>query len=115
MRPAARFVNWRSKPGEPMLTTPTGELPAKLPNVMLPTVAELTGTAAEVIAPLPIATELSMFATAFGPIATLSTPVATESAEPAAVLVWKYLMPVELMLSSALPMLSTVAVVPFAL
>ncbi len=112
MRPAARFVSWRSAPGEPMLTTPAGVLPAKLPNVMPPTVAEVTGTAAEVIAPLPIATELSMLATAFGPIATLSTPVAIESL-PAAALVWKYLMPVELMLSSALPTLLTVEVVPF--
>ncbi len=113
IRPAARPVNCRSKPGAPMFTVPAGLLPAKLPKVMPPTVVELTGTAVVVIEPLPMATELSMFAMAFGPIATLSTPVAIESAPVE--LVWKYLMPFELMLSSASPTLLTFAVVPLAL
>ncbi len=113
IRPAARPVNCRSKPRAPMFTVPTGLLPAKLPKVLPPIVAELTGIAAEAIEPLPMATELSAFAVALGPIAMLSTPLAIESLPVA--FVWKYLMPVELMLSSASPTLSTFAVVPSAL
>ncbi|WP_277921779.1 hypothetical protein [Burkholderia pseudomallei] len=48
---------WRSAPGAPTLNTPMGALPAKPPNVRPPTLADATGTAAEVVAPLPIATE----------------------------------------------------------
>ncbi len=57
MRPAATFVTWRSAPGAPTLNTPMGALPAKPPNVRPLTVADVTGTAADVVAPLPIATE----------------------------------------------------------
>jgi len=111
--PAATLVTWRSAPAEPTLTTPTGALPANVPNVVLPTVAELTGTAAAVTAFAPSATELFVAATALGPIATASVPVAFESAPVE--LAWKYLMPWLLMLSIAEPTLLAVAVVPFAL
>ncbi len=111
--PAATLVTWRSAPGAPTLNTPTGLLPAKLPKVRPPTLADETGTAAEVVAPLPIATELSTLATAFGPIATLFWPVAWLSAPVE--LAWKYLMPFALMLSIAEPTLLLVVVVPSVL
>ncbi len=111
--PAATLVTWRSAPGAPTLNTPTGLLPAKLPKVRPPTLADETGTAAAVVAPLPIATELSTLATAFGPIATLFWPVAWLSASVE--LAWKYLMPFALMLSIAEPTLLLVVVVPSVL
>ena len=46
---------------------------------------------------MPIATELAMFAFAFGPIATLFSPVAWLSASVE--FAWKYLMPFALILS----------------
>jgi pilus assembly protein FimV len=88
-------------------------LPAKLPKVRPPTLADETATGAEVVAPLPMATELSMLATAFGPIATLFWPVAWLSASVE--LAWKYLMPFSLMLSIAAPTLLLVVVVPSVL
>ncbi|WP_459072252.1 hypothetical protein [Burkholderia pseudomallei] len=55
--PAATFVIWRSAPGAPTLTTPTGALPANVPSVVEPTVALLVGTAAAVTEFAPSATE----------------------------------------------------------
>ena len=56
---------------------------------------------------------LSCVATAFGPIATLSIPIAWLSA--AVLFAWKYLIPCLLMLSIALPTLLTTVVLPSAL
>ncbi|MCJ2011786.1 hypothetical protein MKK53_04515 [Methylobacterium sp. J-076] len=49
-RPAATFWIWRSEPGAPTDTTPTGEVPANPPNVVPPIVTDDTFVAAEVVA-----------------------------------------------------------------
>ncbi|RYF34325.1 MAG: hypothetical protein EOO26_04935 [Comamonadaceae bacterium] len=64
-------------------------------------------------APRPIATALAPLATACGPMATALAPVATASGSVE--LVWKYLVPCELIAFSASPTLLTVPVVPLAL
>ncbi len=64
--PAATFVIWRSWPGAPTLTTPTGELPAKK-YVTPPIVALDVGFAALVTEFAPSATELATLASAFDP------------------------------------------------
>ncbi|MFG7165282.1 hypothetical protein ACGYU5_32460, partial [Burkholderia pseudomallei] len=111
--PAATFVIWRSAPGAPTLTTPTGALPANVPSVVEPTVALLVGTAAAVTEFAPSATEFAVAAVAPVPIATASAPVATLSGPVE--FAWKYLMPFALMLSIAEPTLVLAVVVPFAL
>ena len=112
--PAATLVNCRSAPGAPTLTTLAGVAPAKPPKVIVPTVAEATPTAAAVVEPAPSATSPALLAlaplpaakllvatdSAFGPMATLSLPVATLSGSVE--LARKYLMPAPpVMLSSA--------------
>ncbi|AHE33249.1 tash protein pest motif family [Burkholderia pseudomallei NAU20B-16] len=69
--------------------------------------------ACDVTAPEPSATSPALFATAFGPIATLSAPSAWLSGF--VLFAWKYLMPVELIASIAAPTLLTFDVVPSAL
>lgn len=66
-----------------------------------------------VVESLPIATELSLLATALGPMATLFRPVAMLSGSVE--LAWKYLVPLVLMLLRASPTLLLVVVVPSAL
>ncbi|AIO28772.1 DNA-directed RNA polymerase II, large subunit [Burkholderia cepacia] len=66
IRPAATFVIWRSWPGAPTLTTPTGELPAKK-YVTPPIVALDVPTAAPVTEFAPSAIEFATFAVAFEP------------------------------------------------
>ncbi|KVD48487.1 Tash protein PEST motif family [Burkholderia ubonensis] len=78
-----------------------------------PIVPVAVGFAAAVTEPLPSATSPVLFATAFGPIATLFVPSARLSG--AVELAWKYLIPWLLMSSIAAPTLLTVLVVPFAL
>ncbi|CAB3975473.1 Tash protein PEST motif family protein [Burkholderia aenigmatica] len=92
---------------------PTGEVPAKPPNVTPPTVALLVAVAVLVCELAPSATELLVPATAPVPMATASVPVAVLSAPVE--FAWKYLMPWLLMLLIAEPTLLAVVVVPFAL
>ncbi len=66
--PAATFVIWRSAPGEPMLRTPTGLVPAT-EYATPPTVTLDTATALPVTAFAPSAIELATFAVAFEPSA----------------------------------------------
>ncbi|BAX60858.1 hypothetical protein BSFP_037240 [Burkholderia stabilis] len=73
--PAATFVIWRSAPGAPTLTTPTGELPAKK-YVAPPIVALDVGFAALVTEFAPSAIELATLACAFVPNASASAAVA---------------------------------------
>ncbi len=80
IRPAATFVIWRSWPGAPTLTTPTGELPAKK-YVAPPIVALDVGFAALVTEFAPSAIELATLACAFVPKASASAAVAL-AAEP---------------------------------
>lgn len=90
-------------------------VPANPPKNSPPTVADETETAGvvPVVAPLPMATESSRLATAFGPMATLFRPVAMLSGSVE--LAWKYLVPLVLMLLRASPTLLLVVVVPSAL
>ncbi len=80
IRPAATFVIWRSWPGAPTLTTPTGEPPAK-GYVTPPMVALEVPTAAAVTEFAPSAIEFATFACAFVPKASASAAVAL-AAEP---------------------------------
>ncbi len=80
IRPAATFVIWRSAPGAPTLTTPTGELPAKK-YVAPPIVALDVGFAVLVTEFAPSAIELATLACAFVPKASASAAVAL-AAEP---------------------------------
>lgn len=96
----------------PTLTTLVGAPPAKF-VVTPPTVPVGVGFGAAVVEPLPSATSLALFATAFGPIATESVPSAWLSA--AVDFAWKYLMPWLLILSITEPTLLAVDVVPSAL
>ncbi|CAM2165638.1 hypothetical protein BC2230_190013 [Burkholderia cepacia] len=73
--PAATFVIWRSWPGAPTLTTPTGELPAKK-YVMRPIVSLDMPTAVPVTEFAPSATEFATFAVALEPIAILASALA---------------------------------------
>ncbi len=67
-RPAATFAIWRSAPGEPTLSTPTGLAPAT-EYVTPPTVTLDTPTALPVTEFAPSAIELATFAVAFDPSA----------------------------------------------
>jgi len=80
IRPAATFVIWRSCPGWPTLTTPTGELPAKRYETP-PIVALEVPTAALVTEFAPRAIEFETFAVAFVPKASASAAVA-DAPEP---------------------------------
>ncbi len=80
IRPAATFVIWRSWPGAPTLTTPTGEPPAN-GYVTPPIVALEVPTAAAVTEFAPSAIEFATFACAFVPKASASAAVAL-AAEP---------------------------------
>ncbi len=113
IRPAARWVIWRSAPALPTLTSPTGLSPANGPKVMVPTVALGTAVVPVVTASAPSETELSSDATALGPIATESSPSACESAFVE--LAWKYLMPWLLMWLITSPTLLIALVVPLLL
>ncbi len=75
--PAATLVSCRSLPGEPKLTTPTGDAPANWPSVIDPNETDETGTAAVVtVEPAPRATELAIDTAAPLPIA---TPLLTDA------------------------------------
>ena len=111
IRPAATLVMVRSAPTSPTLTVLVGLAPAKLSSVKLLNEALEVPTAACVFepapsatspafalacAPLPIATLFWVEATAAGPTATLSVPMAWLSARVE--LAWKYLMPPPLLM-----------------
>ncbi len=66
---------WRSEPGAPTLTTPTGAAPANR-YVVPPMTALGVGCDTSVIDPAPSATELSFDAFAPSPIATALAPLA---------------------------------------
>ena len=96
--PAATLVTWRSAPPAPTDTTEAGAVAAALPPVRSNTpvlgapvtdpAPSATSLALVATAPLPSDTPLALADTASGPIATLSLPVAFESA--AAELALKY-------------------------
>ncbi|SFI81250.1 hypothetical protein SAMN05192543_104303 [Paraburkholderia megapolitana] len=85
--PAATLVICRSKPGEPTLTTPTGDVPANGPSCSEPIVAVAVATAPAVIEPEPRATELAIDAVAPLPSATEPLPEAVAPLPTAALLV----------------------------
>ncbi len=75
IRPAATFVIWRSAPGAPTLTTPTGDAPWKK-YWTPPIVALAVGFALPVTEFAPSAIELATLASAFEPNASESAALA---------------------------------------
>ena len=74
--PAATFWIWRSAPGLPTDTVPAVELAACTAAAVLPVRSVTPAWGAAVTEPLPKATSFLLVATAFGPMAMLSMPVA---------------------------------------
>ena len=114
--PAATLVIWRSAPDAPTETTEAildeaAAVPPVRSNVPVLTAPEVepepraTSAALVAVAPLPMATPLLALDTATGPMATLSVPVAVESASTE--LVWKYFAPVLLILPMFVVLAST--------